>query len=354
MKKQYLILGLIASIIIISCNNENNVELTDEQKESKRYDLALSDKLDVFEQLPSKADNPNNSASADKVILGHALYFDNRLSKDGNISCNSCHNLATFGVDNLPTSPGDGGKNGDRNSPTVLNAALHTMQFWDGRAKDVEEQAGMPILNPVEMAIPNERFLIDRLAKIDLYKKLFSRAYPNESSPITYENLRKAIAAFERKLITPSRFDYYLKGEQDSLSVEEKKGLMSFVSVGCTTCHSGALLGGNSFQKFGVYADYWSYTKSQSIDKGLASITKEEMDNYKFKVPSLRNIEKTAPYLHDGSIKDLSTVVDIMAKTQLNKQLTEDEIKNITAFLKSLTGKVPTSYQKAPLVLTEK
>jgi cytochrome c peroxidase len=348
MKKPKYIIGLSAVLFLSACGSNKTEELTPEQKESKRYDLLLKDKLSDFQPLPSVANNPNNEITDAKVLLGHALYFDNRLSKNGNISCNSCHNLSSFGVDNLPTSPGDEGKNGNRNSPTVLNAALHSAQFWDGRAADVEQQAGMPILNPIEMAIPNEKFLIDRLSQIELYKSLFKNAYPNDANPITYENLKKAIAAFERKLLTPSRFDEYLKGNTDALTLEEKKGLMTFVSRGCNSCHNGPLLGGNSFQKFGVFGNYWEYTNSKNIDKGLAEQTGKDSDLYKFKVPSLRNITKTAPYFHDGSVEKLEDAIRIMAKSQVNHQLTDSELKNMVAFLNALTGDIPENFKKAP------
>lgn len=353
MKHHKNLIGLAAIILLASCS-EKKEDLTPDQKESARYDVLLKEKLSDFRVLPASAKNPNNEVTDAKVQLGHVLYFDKRLSKDGNISCNSCHNLSTFGVDNLPTSPGDAGKNGERNSPTVLNAALHTAQFWDGRAADVEQQAGMPILNPIEMAIPNEKFLIDRLSQIEMYKTLFKNAYPNDANPITYENLRKAIAAFERKLLTPSRFDEYLAGKSDALTLEEKKGLMTFVSRGCNSCHNGPLLGGNSIQKFGVFGNYWEYTKSEHIDKGLAAQTGNDADLYKFKVPSLRNIAKTAPYFHDGSVSSLEEAVRIMAKSQLNQQLTDSEIKNLVAFLNALTGDLPEVYKKEPQQLASK
>jgi cytochrome c peroxidase len=276
------------------------------------------------------------------------LYYDTRLSKDGKNSCNSCHNLATFGVDNLPTSPGDKGINGNRNSPTVLNASLHAFQFWDGRAKDVEEQAGMPILNPVEMNIPSEKFLVDRLKGISLYQDLFKAAFPDKPNPITYENLRISIAAFERTLVTPSRFDQYLAGKTDALSVHEKRGFLAFNTIGCTSCHSGALLGGTMLQKSGVFGNYWDFTGSTYHDEGRAEVTKNEVDKYMFKVPSLRNVEKTYPYFHDGSVKDLSEMVKIMCKMQLKYELSEEETSNIVAFLKSLTGDIPEQFKKAP------
>lgn len=348
MKKHYIFaLAIVVSGFVSSCgSNEPDKSKDVETAEHERYDNSLKDKLEMFSTLPLMAENAANPITDVKVALGKKLYFDKQLSKDGNISCNSCHNLETYGVDNLPNSPGDAGKNGDRNSPTVLNAALHSTQFWDGRAKDVEEQAGMPILNPIEMAIPSKQFLVDRLSKIAEYKKMFADAFNGDENALNYDNLQKAIAAFERKLITPSRFDDYLQGNSKALTVKEKKGLSTFINVGCTSCHNGSALGGNSIQKFGVFGNYWDYTKSQKIDDGKFNVTKQEADKYMFKVPSLRNIEKTAPYFHDGSVSDLSRAVEIMAKTQLNYELNKEEKENLVAFLKSLTGEVPASLKK--------
>lgn len=353
MKRTVLFIGLIATISWIGCGGETKEEAPEtnsfEVEQNKMYDLELKDKLSVLGALPKEMVAENNPLSAAKVKLGHNLYYDTQLSKDGNISCNSCHNLGKYGVDNLPTSPGDAGENGDRNSPTVLNAALHTTQFWDGRAKDVEEQAGMPILNPIEMAIPNEAFLVNRLKEDEKYQEMFAAAYPESKDPITYENLRKAIAAFERKLSTPSRFDDYLRGDMSALTLQEKKGMMSFVNIGCTTCHTGLALGGNSIQKFGVHKDYWILTGSTKIDEGLAFMTGNDYEKYMFKVPSLRNIDKTGPYFHDGSVKELEKAVQIMAEAQLDYKLSKSELENIMAFLGSLTGEVPAEYQKAPM-----
>ncbi|GIV26574.1 MAG: cytochrome-c peroxidase [Bacteroidia bacterium] len=339
-------IGLLSLSFLISCSESKKEEVASSSNdESKRYDEALADKLNVFQPL-ELADTLNPAL----VKLGHSLYFDNQLSRKQTMSCNTCHNLSTFGVDNQPTSKGEEGKFGDRNSPTTLNAAIHTAQFWDGRAATVEEQAGMPILNPIEMNIPNEKFLIDRLKKSELYQKLFKEAFPNEKDPITYNNLKKAIGAFERKLITPSRFDEYLKGNKDALTVEEKKGLLTFITTGCTTCHNGAGVGGNMFQKFAVYGNYWDYTKSTKIDSGKVKITKLAGDRFVFKVPSLRNIEKTYPYYHDGNVNNLEDAVKIMAKAQLNKDLTEEEVKDIVTFLKSLTADIPAEYKSAPVL----
>jgi cytochrome c peroxidase len=233
----------------------------------------------------------------------------------------------------------------------VLNAALHTTQFWDGRSKDVEEQAGMPILNPVEMAIPDEQFLVDRLKQDENYPTLFKNAFPDQEDPLTYENIRLALAVFERELLTPSPFDDFLKGDANALNDQQKEGLNTFIDVGCITCHTGPLMGGNMFQKFGVYGDYWKYTKSVAIDEGRFKETKKEADRYLFKVPSLRNISETDPYFHDGSVANLNDVIQIMAEVQLDKKLSMEEVNQINAFLKSLSAVdgVKAEYQKAPL-----
>ena len=307
----------------------------------------------MFQPLPLNAESSTNPTTVEKVNLGYHLYYDARLSKDGNISCNSCHNLATFGVDNKAVSEGDDGSMGVRNSPTVYNAALHSTQFWDGRAKDVEEQAGMPILNPIEMAMPHEEFVIDRIKGIEMYKQLFAEAFPNESEPINYVNLGKAIGSFERQLLTPGAWDAYLQGDHSALTADEKAGLATFMDVGCNTCHMGNNLGGNMFQKFGVYGNYWELTQSKSIDSGKAALTGNAADLYMFKVPSLRNVAKTGPYFHDGSVKDLNEAIKIMAQAELGKELSDEEVKKIASFMNSLTGNVNEAFTKAPATLGE-
>lgn len=218
--------------------------------------------------MPTIAENPENELTDAKVALGKMLYFDNRLSKDNKQSCNTCHNVATYGVDNQQFSLGNDGKPGGRNSPSTFNAALHFAQFWDGREPSVEAQAGGPILNPVEMAMPSEDAVVKKLKGIKEYLAAFAAAYPNEKEAITYENLKKAIGAYERKeLITSSRFDEYLAGKEDALSNEEKKGLQTFMQSGCLTCHTGNLVGGNMYQKFGLMGgNYWEHTGSKIID----------------------------------------------------------------------------------------
>lgn len=337
----------IAFTALIACGDEKTetkeVETTPETKELTELQERAKT---LFGELPEVVDNPENPITEEKVILGKQLYFDVRLSKDNTQSCNTCHNLNTFGVDNLPTSPGNDGKNGTRNSPTVLNAALHASQFWDGRNKDVEEQAGGPILNPVEMAMPSEEFVVERLSGIEEYKELFAKAFPEDEQPITYKNLQKAIGAFERKLITPSKFDDYLAGNNEALNEQEKRGLETFMTTGCITCHSGNALGGQLIQKFGLFGNYWELTKSDRIDDGKFEVTQNEADKYFFKSPSLRNVEKTYPYFHDGSVNELDESVKIMAKLQLNKELTDEETNDIVAFLKTLTGEVPQEFKQ--------
>lgn len=347
MKWNSLVLSLSIGLLVVSCGGESVEEKAakKEAADNQRYDLSLAQKLEFFVPIKGDAKSDANPLTAEKVALGQKLYFDNRLSKGETQSCNTCHNLATYGVDNLSTSPGDKGENGDRNSPTTLNAALHANQFWDGRAAHVEEQAGMPITNPVEMAIPSEQFLENRLSGIDEYVKMFAAAYPDEEQPITYANLRKAIGAFERKLVTPSRFDDYLKGDKSALTIQEKQGMATFVNVGCTNCHNGIAVGGNMIQKFGVHYPYWEYTKSAHIDNGRMNVSGDSIDQFMFKTPSLRNIEKTSPYFHDGSVASLSEAIRIMGKVQLDVDLTESQVANLEAFLTSMTGEVPQKYQ---------
>ncbi|MBN2669626.1 MAG: cytochrome-c peroxidase [Bacteroidales bacterium] len=345
-------LAIFLSVIIIGCQSPETTTETDVVVENPN--AAIREQAQrMFGTLPAIADNPNNELTDAKIKLGHMLYFDKVLSKGQTQSCNTCHNLSTYGVDNLPTSPGDNGTLGTRNSPTVFNAGLHFKQFWDGREPDVEAQAGGPVLNPIEMGMPDEAQVVERLSKIDQYKTLFAEAFPGEEPAITYDNMKKAIGAFERKLITPSPFDQFLAGDDKAMSEQAIKGMDTFIKVGCTTCHMGNVLGGNMMQKFGLFADYWTLTNSKVIDNGLYELTKNESDKYIFKVPGLRNIEKTGPYFHDGSVAKLSDAVVIMAKTELNKDLTPEEVNDIVAFLNALTGEAPADLIKDPFVNAE-
>ena len=343
MKNKFLY--VLPFAVLVACNNtdEKVEETTIEKTEEITALTPLQEKAKTFfGKLPVNAATDEYQLSEEKIALGKKLYFDNRLSKDNTISCNSCHNLENgSGVDNLSFSPGnDEGSFGGRNAPTTLNAALHIAQFWDGRAKDVEEQAGGPILNPVEMAMPSKEAVIERLGKTEEYPSLFATAFPNQEEALTYRNIELAIGAFERTLLTPSKFDEFSSGDVTALNEEEQKGLESFISVGCISCHMGNTFGGQMYQKFGVYGKYWELTVSKKIDEGRFEVTQNEADKYMFKVPSLRNIDKTAPYFHDGSVEKLEDAVTMMALLQLNKELTPEETKNMVAFLKTLSEEV--------------
>lgn len=322
------------------------------KKEEAKEDFSVKP-VAVKSELATKADNFFKSISTaksaaiaqNKIDLGKKLYYDKVLSKNGTISCNSCHNLATFGVDNKSFSVGDTNELGGRNSPSSIYAFLHGMQFWDGRAKDVEEQAGGPLLNPVEHGIPNEAFLEKKLRAIPEYQTAFKNVFPKDKEPITFANLTSAIGAFERQLAPESRFDNYLDGNDAALNDQEKKGLIAFVDNSCITCHSGVAVGGQLMQKFGLYGEYVKLTHSKKIDKGLYDKTKKEGDQFMFKTPSLRNVEKTYPYFHDGSVASLKESIKIMGKLQVNKDLSDADIYNIEAFLKSLTADVDAKYK---------
>ncbi len=350
MKRTFYTLIFVSLLAIVACNNTQTQNPVADKQESAPEVNELHDwAKTIFSTLPEVAENKDNPITEEKVSLGKKLYYDKILSKDNTISCNSCHDIARFGVDQLATSPGNDGIHGNRNSPTTLNAALHATQFWDGREPDVEAQAGGPVLNPVEMAMASEEEVIQRLSAHNEYPGLFASAFPEADAAISYDNMKKAIGAFERTLITESRFDKYLAGDVKALNETELAGLNDFKEAGCQTCHMGNALGGNMFQKFGVYGDYWELTKSETIDNGKFDLSGNEAEKYFFKVPSLRNIEHTFPYFHDGSVKDLKESVKIMAKAELNKELTEEQADNIVAFLKSLTGEIKAEWlEEAP------
>jgi cytochrome c peroxidase len=301
--------------------------------------------LAPFEPLPDAATGPGVAPAADLVDLGRMLYYEPRLSKSQTISCNSCHDLSNYGVDGQPTSDGHKGQRGDRNSPTVFNAAAHFVQFWDGRAPDVEEQAKGPILNPVEMAMPSEARVVATLTSMPEYVEAFKKAFPGDPKPLTYSNMAKAIGAFERGLMTPSRWDALLKGDKNALTPTEAVGLKTFVDAGCQTCHHGALLGGTSYQRIGLVKDF-----PRMADPGRMKITKDAGDRSVFKVPSLRNVEKTGPYYHDGATASLEQAVRDMATYQLGKTLTDQDTARIVEFLKVLTGRIDPEYIKPPVL----
>lgn len=301
----------------------------------------------VFAPLPERIPSPTGvSDSPEKVALGKQLFHDPRLSKSGAISCNSCHNLASGGVDNRSFSLGHGFQQGGRNAPTVLNAGLHTAQFWDLRAKDLTEQAKGPVLNPLEMAMPSEAEVVARLASIPGYRTGFRKAFPEAGEQaLSYHNMAEAIAAFERTLVTPARFDQFLRGQGEALSAAEKKGLELFINKGCSACHSGVAVGGGMAQKFGVVKPY-----ANLRDLGRYQQTRREEDKYVFKVPSLRNIAQTYPYFHDGAVWDLREAVKIMAEHQLGLSLEPAEVDALVTFLGSLSGELSPEARTLPVL----
>ena len=295
----------------------------------------------AFKPIPAVAPTiKSNPATPAKVDLGRMLFFDPRLSSSWLISCNTCHNLSLGGVDLLETSIGHGWQKGPRNSPTVLNAVFNIAQFWDGRAKDLKEQAMGPVQAAVEMNSTPAR-TIKTLRSIPAYVQKFKEAFPSDADAVTFENMARAIEAFEATLLTPrSRFDQYLQGKTDAINAAERTGLDLFIAKGCVSCHGGVNLGGTGYFPFGVVekpgADILPPT-----DKGRFAVTRTASDEYVFKSPSLRNIELTPPYFHSGKVWDLSQAVAIMGSAQLGATLTKEDTASIVLFLKTVTGDQP-------------
>jgi cytochrome c peroxidase len=277
------------------------------------------------------------------VMLGRLLFHDARLSKNREVSCSSCHLLTKFGIDGKQTSTGVGGLRGKRNAPSVFNAATHIAQFWDGRAADVETQAVGPIMNPLEMAMPNEQAVVDVLSAVPRYVELFHQAFPGDDLAISLKNVGEAIGAFERGLVTTSRWDRFIAGDHAALTASEKHGLGVFMQRGCITCHAGPQVGGTSFQKVGAVFPW-----PNQADQGRAAITNFPPDRMVFKVPSLKNIAQTGPYFHDGSTSSLEAAIKLMGHHQLGIELAEGEIRAIAEWMRSMTGEPDPAYIAAP------
>jgi len=278
---------------------------------------------------------PAKVTNSAKVDLGKKLYFDTRLSMSGIISCNTCHNLSLGGTDNIKTSIGHKWSPGPVNAPTVLNSSLIVAQFWDGRAANLKEQAGGPIAAGVEMAMPHT-MAVQVLESIPGYREEFKKVYGSDK--IAIDNVTDAIAAFEETLVTPNaRFDKWLKGDDNALTKTELEGYNLFKESGCVACHNGPAAGGTSFQKMGLFEEY----KSTSPAEGRAAVTGVDAERFNFKVPTLRNVELTYPYFHDGQANTLEEAVEIMGRLQLGRKYNEEEIGKIVAFLKTLTGDQP-------------
>lgn len=338
MKRNFLLPVLVFSLglalILAACSTPAPTE--------EAVPEVTADMLKVFGSLPEEVAPTGYEMSEELITLGRMLFYEPRLSINGNMSCNTCHGLNNYGMDGLRFSFGHTGNPVGRNAPTVYNAALHTAQFWDGRAADVEAQAKGPILAGGEMGMPSAEFVVETLKSIPAYLPYFEAAFPGDADPITYDHVGQAIGAFERRLMTPGRFDAFLAGDETALTEREQRGLALFIETGCTACHNGPALGGGMYAKLGASEPY------VTNDLGRYNVTQAEADKYSFKVPSLRNIAMTGPYLHDGSIPTLENMVQLMVRHQLGKELTLDQVNDIVTFLRSLTGELPGEYTAMP------
>lgn len=305
----------------------------------------------LFPTLPKDAATAEFPTTPARVRLGRMLFFDPRISADGTASCARCHLPGLYAVDSLPKSVGARGRLLPRNSPTVFYSAMHTTQHWDGAFATVEDQA-THALTGLGLGNADYPTAMGRLKSISGYAASFREAFPGEADPVTENNWGKAIGAFERTLIAPSRFDDYLAGKSNALSEAERKGLRTFVETGCVECHKGRGVGGTGLRKFGVYSDYRRATGTQSDDKGRFGVTKDPNDVDKFKIPGLRDVAVTPPYFHDGSVDALPKAVRIMAKIQLDTDLSDAETNSIVTFLGSLTGPVPEGFDPPPILPT--
>lgn len=334
--KDHAVVAVLAAFVLLAVGYVDRATASDETDPAA---------LKMFAPLPEVVASGLSTPTETQISLGRMLYFDPRLSRSQTISCNTCHPLASYGLDGQATSEGYRGQHGGRNAPTVYNAAGHFAQFWDGRAADVEEQAKGPVRNPIEMAMASEQEVTAVLESMPEYVAAFQRAFSQDPEPVCLDNLGIAIGAFERRLLTPGRWDRFLKGDQAALTATEKAGLRAFLAAGCQGCHAGAYLGGSSFQKLGVAKPY-----PDTSDPGRFNVTQNEADRMFFKVPSLRNIAMTGPYFHNGRVVSLSEAVAQMAEYQRAQRLSERQISEIVTWLGALTGELPGEYIKEPIL----
>jgi cytochrome c peroxidase len=302
---------------------------------------------ELFQPLPKDMATPESPITKERVNLGQQLFFDPRLTVDSNMSCASCHQPVLYGTDALPTSIGVKQRLHPRNAPTNLNSAVNIIH-WRGDRESVEDQVIKALTSPITSGQPDLKAVEDRLGRIPGYAPLFKAAFADAANPMTAQNIAKAIGAYERTLVTPSAFDAYLNGKSDALSPTARTGLQKFINTGCVMCHSGVGVGGGMYQKFGVVEDYWLATGSTNIDKGRIEVTKDSSDLYVFRVPSLRNVARTAPYFHDGSVSTLPDAVKVMDRVQLGVSLSDADTGDIVAFLESLTGDLPANFATVP------
>lgn len=346
-----LVVPVLLSLTLSACGESEEVKAKRRQETAEAFKRMMEDakkkreaeaekrKAEALGNEPIKALPEKVEADAAKVALGRRLYHDDLLSGDGTISCATCHGIATGGAEPRKVSTGIKGQQGPINAPTVFNASFNFVQFWDGRAKDLKEQAAGPVANPGEMGAEWPK-VVEAVQKDERYQKDFAAAYGGK---IDQDTITDAIAEYEKTLITPSRVDKFLRGDAAALTDQEKAGYALFKSVGCTTCHQGVNVGGSMYQKMGLVKDYFAArgTPLTEADNGRFNVTKAEGDKHFFKVPTLRNVERTAPYFHDGSHDTLEAAVKTMASVQLAKDLKDDEVAAISAFLRALSGDVP-------------
>ncbi len=297
----------------------------------------------AFGVLPARMDERGHPATPAQEALGRSLYYETLLSEGHDVSCNSCHALNGYGADGRRVSFGHKGQMGTRNAPTVYNAAAQIAQFWDGRSPNIEDQAKGPILNPAEMGMSGPGPVLDHLRASAQYRAQFAAAFPGETDPITYDNVGRAIGAFERGLVTPSRWDRFLAGDDSALTDQEKRGVKTFVAAGCTACHAGPYVGGQSFQKAGLVVPWPAIT-----DSGRFAVTHAPADLHVFKVPTLRNVAMTGPYFSQGTVASLDSAITLMARHQIGLDLGADQVADVRAWLGTLTGAIPVDYVAQP------
>jgi cytochrome c peroxidase len=305
----------------------------------------LKEAQQIFQPLPKYMSG--TTVAKEQVALGRLLFFDPRITADGDVSCATCHQRALYGADGRPKSIGVKQRVHPRNAPTVFNAALYSVVHWRGDLKDLEDQAEQALTGAISSGL-DEREVTERLRRIEGYGPLFAAAFPTDSHPMTVKNMANAIVAYEQTLLTPAPLDAYLAGNVDAISPAARTGLETFIKAGCAACHHRVGVGGDMYRKFGIIEDYWSATGSRSIDKGRVEVTKNPDDLYVFRVPSLRNVAMTAPYFHDGSVATLAEAVKVMGRVQLGMNLGDIKINEIVSFLNSLTGDLPTAFAAPP------
>ncbi len=307
----------------------------------------------IFGPLPASMPSPDNPITPEKVKLGKVLFWESRVSVDRTVSCAKCHPVGLYTTDGLRKALGNSCKENPRNAPTLFNAASQISEHWIGNRTSVEDQAKQALVGPPSFGMPNYESVEKILRGMSGYVAMFKEAFPGDKEPVTADNFAKAIGAFERTLVTPAPFDDFMRGNAKALTDQQKVGLKTFIDTGCITCHFSPFLGGQMYQKFGLFEPYEKYTKSQKVDEGRFDVTKNPTDKFVFKVPVLRNVAQTPPYFHDGSVDKLADAVMIMAKIQLAKDLTKEQIGEIVAFFSSLTGKIPDQISVVPVLPSE-